>query len=118
MGEAQLEEMYWPGGEVHPQAPGVEFNAPSQSDAGLDLLLRLYLQETDERTPVAVGCFYRIAHKALEFKATEMQAGAGRYATTISGSSLDAAWDLMVFFEFKFRDMTSTRWPDWRTGTP
>lgn len=47
-----------------------------------------------------------------------MQVCAERYATTISGSSIDAAWNLMAFFEFKFRDAKSTRWPDWRTGTP
>ncbi|MDE0200737.1 MAG: hypothetical protein OXK78_21200 [Caldilineaceae bacterium] len=79
---------------------------------------RLNLQESDARTPVAVRCFYCIAHQALEFEDIEMQAGAGGYETIVSGNSKEAPWDLMIFFEFKSHDGTSIRWPHCRTGTP
>lgn len=47
-----------------------------------------------------------------------MQARTRGFETAIPVSSTDAAWDLMLFFEFRFDDGTATRWPGWRTGTP
>ena len=110
--------MYWPGGIVHPQALGVDFDAPSHADSAHDLPLRFKLQETEERTFRAVHCFYRNAHQALDFEETEMQAHAGGIEAVIPGTSIDVAWDLMIFFELRFGDGTATRWPDWRNGTP
>lgn len=118
VGKTQPEEMYWPGGFVHPQAPRVDFDAPGKAYTAQDLPLRLNLQETEERALSAVRCFFRIALQALDFEEMEMQARAGGYETVIPGGSIDAAWDLMVFFELRFGDGTATRWPDWRTGTP
>ena len=118
VGKARPEELKWPGGNAHPPAPRLQFNAPRQADFAQDLPLRLKLQETEVRSINAVHCLYRIAHQALEFEEIEMQARAGGYETAIPGSAIDAAWDLMIFFEFRFRDGTATRWPDWRTGTP
>jgi hypothetical protein len=66
----------------------------------------------------AVRCFHRIAHQALEFEMIEMRAGEGSYEAVIPGDAIDAAWDLMLFFEFEFSDGLATRWPDWRTGAP
>lgn len=78
----------------------------------------LNFKKTEKRSFSSVRCFHRIAHQALEFEEIEMQCHAGGYEAAIPGSSIDAAWDLMLFFEFKFSDGSATRWPDWRTGTP
>ena len=118
VGEARQEKMWWPGGNVHPTAPGIEFNPLRHADAAQDLPLQLKLHQTEKRSLNSVRCFYRIAHQALAFKDIEMQARAGGYETVIPGSYIDAAWDLMVFFDLRFSDGTATRWPDWRTGTP
>ena len=48
----------------------------------------------------------------------EMRAGEGSYEAVIPGDAIDAAWDLMLFFEFEFSDGLATRWPDWRTEAP
>lgn len=117
-GETNPTTVQWPGGTAHPHAPAVDFKPPQQARAGEDLLLHLDLQESEERAVRAVRCFHRIAHQALDFEVIEMQASDGGYDATIPGRAIDAAWDLMLFFEFEFSDGTATRWPDWRTETP
>lgn len=37
--------MYWPGGIVHPQAPGVDFDAPGHAVSALDLPLRCQMMD-------------------------------------------------------------------------
>ena len=118
VGIAQPEDMRWPGGFVHPQAPGIEFNHPRQANAKQDLPLRFKLKETEERSLSTVRCFHRIAHQALEFQEKELQTRSGGYETVIPSAEIDSAWDLMLFFELEFSDGSATRWPDWRTGTP
>ena len=116
--EEELTKVEWPGGTVHPHAPGVDFRLPLGAEAGDDLPLRLDLKVSEERSVRAVRCFHRIAHQALEFEMIEMRADEGSYEAVIPGDAIDAAWDLMLFFEFEFSDGLATRWPDWRTGTP
>ena len=108
----------WPGGIVHPSAPGLNFRPPLEAEAGADLLLRINLEASEERSVRAARCFHRIAHQALEFEMIEMRAGEVSYEAVIPGDAIDAAWDLMLFFEFEFSDGLATRWPDWRTGAP
>ena len=116
--EEEPTKVEWPGGTVHPHAPGVDFWRPLGAEAGEDLPLRLDLKVSEERSVRAVRCFHRIAHQALEFEMIEMRAGEGSYEAVIPGDEIDAAWDLMLFFEFEFSDGLATRWPDWRTEAP
>ena len=108
----------WPGGIVHPPAPGLNFRPPLEAEPSADLPLRIYLEASEERSVRAVHCFYRIAHQALEFESIKMEAGKRRYEAVIPGDVIEAAWDLMLFFDFEFSDGSATRWPDWRTETP
>ncbi len=117
-GEAEPTRVKWLGGTVHPPAPGVQFSPPPHADAGEDLPIQLNLHETEERSVRSVRCFHRIAHQALEFDVVEMRAGERCFGTAIPGHTIDAAWDLMLFFEFEFNDGTATRWPDWQKRTP
>ena len=116
--EEEPTQVEWHGGTVHPHAPGVDFRRPLGAEAGEDLPLRLDLKVSEERSVRAVRCFHRIAHQALEFEMIEMRAGEGSYEAVIPGDAIDAAWDLMLFFEFEFSDGLATRWPDWRTEAP
>ncbi len=119
VGETLPKRVEWPGDNIHPVAPAIDFNPSRQADAAQDLPLWLNLKESEApRTLCAVSCFHRIAHQALEFEEIEMQPQAGVYEAVIPGSSIDVAWDLILFFELHFSDGTATRWPDWRTGTP
>ena len=113
-----VETMLWPGGEIHPQPPRAEFTPPDLAQAGRDLLLRLDVTESEERSARSVRCFHRIAHQALDFEVIDMRAEESGFSTAIPGNAIDPAWDLMLFFEFKFSDGSATRWPDWRTETP
>ena len=108
----------WPGGIVHPPAPGLNFRPPQEAEPSADLPLRIYLEASEERSVRAVHCFYRIAHQALEFEPIKMEAGKRRYEAVIPGDVNEAVWDLMLFFDFEFSDGSATRWPDWRTETP
>jgi hypothetical protein len=81
-------------------------------------LLRLDVSESEERSASTVRCFHRIAHQALDFEVTDMRAEKSGFSTAIPGDAIDPAWELMLFFEFKFSDGSATRWPDWRTETP
>jgi hypothetical protein len=96
----------------------LNFRPPLEAEAGADLLLRINLEASEERSVRAARCFHRIAHQALEFEMIEMRAGEVSYEAVIPGDAIDAAWDLMLFFEFEFSDGLATRWPDWRTGAP
>lgn len=117
-GEAMPSRVKWPGGNVHPTAPMVHFSPPPHADDGKDFPLQLILHETEKRPVRSVRCFHRITHQALEFNVVEMRAGERCFETTIPGRAINAAWDLMLFFEFEFYDGTATRWPDWQTRTP
>ena len=107
-----------PGGIVHPPAPGLNFRPPLEAEEGADLPLRIYLEASEERYVRAVHCFYRIAHQALEFESIKMEAGKRCYEAVIPGDAIEAAWNLMLFFDFEFGDGSATRWPDWRIETP
>ncbi len=115
-GEApQVEIMGWPGDDIHPPPPQLDFTPPAHVQSGRDLLLRLDVSESEERCARTVRCFHRIAHQALDFEVIDMRAEESGFSTAIPGDAIDPAWDLMLFFEFKFSDGSATRWPVWRT---
>ena len=106
----------FPGGDVHPDLPDVIFHPPSHATEGCDLPLCIQLDSSI--FPSAVRCYHRIAHQALSFDSVDMRADDHGYSVAISGTAIDSAWDLMLFFEFDLPNGTSTRWPDWRVQTP
>ena len=113
----------FPGGDTHPDPPGVVFVPPVHATAGRDLVLRIRFDfpappDRSGQVLPAACCYHRIAHQALAFDGVDMRANGDSYSVAIPGDSIDKAWDLMVFFEFVSASGSATRWPDWRIQTP
>ena len=107
----------YPGEHIPLEQPHVTFEPVNCATPGRDLTLQIHIQT---RAPLhAVRCYYRTANQALSFNRLEMQAnGNDSYIGTIPGGSIDAQWDMMVFFEIFPEDGRAFRWPDWRVRTP
>ncbi len=105
------------GGDIHPDPPGITFTPPSEATPDHDLVLRI--QAKSDASLETVRCYYKIVNQVLPFDCLDMSnQGDDGYTVTIPGTSIDARWDMMVFFEFVYADDSACRWPDWRQHTP
>ena len=105
------------GGDIHPDPPGIAFTPPSEATPDHDLVLRIQAQS--DASLETVRCYYKIVNQVLPFDCLDMSnQGDDGYTVTIPGTSIDARWDMMVFFEFVYADDGACRWPDWRQSTP
>ncbi|MDP6111972.1 MAG: hypothetical protein QGG53_08890 [Planctomycetota bacterium] len=100
------------------QRPGisVDFEVPSSASSGQDLFIRIRV--SSDEPVIASRCFYRITDQALDFRTIELSQNQHQWEGSIPADAILPDWDLMIFFEFEFRNGSAARWPDWRQRTP
>ncbi len=66
----------------------------------------------------AVICHAKPMLQPQPFVAYPMARNAARWSVTLPGAAIDAAYDVILFFEIRLPDGEARRWPDWRQCTP
>ena len=88
---------------------------PESVNAGNDATVRLQLDGT---MAASVICHAKPMLQPQPFVACPMAWDGDGWSVTLPGTIVDAAFDLILFFEIHLRNGEARRWPDWRQSAP